>query len=137
MSSDSPEPVFPPHFWNRALRILGAVLIVLAIARTRNDYHVVELYASPDASEIWAAIERLRLFHGGRMLILLTVVFGWRWSVWLTVVAYLIVYVPNPWLTGSIVNSFGSMVVLTFIVLIMLTVQRQFLMPWRKLPDQS
>lgn len=135
MPPDSSEPVFPPLFWNRTLRVLGAVLIVLAIARTRRDYYVVELYAPPDAVEIWQAIERLRIFHIGRILILLPLVFGWRWSVWLAIFAYLIVYIPNPWVTGSIVNSFGSMTFLTIIVVITLTSQRQFLTPWRKFPD--
>lgn len=137
MSSESVEPIFSPLFWNRTLRALGALLIILAIVRTRYDFHVVGLYAPPNAQELWDGMERLRLFHIGRILILLTLVLGWRWSVWLTVVAYLAVYIPNPWITGSIVNTFGSMVFLSLIVLITLTSQRQFLLPWRNLSIQS
>ena len=131
MSTDSNEPIFPPAFWLWTLRALALVLIMLEISKTQTDYRVVEMYAPPDAQEIWDAIGRFRILHIVRIAILALMAIGWRWSFWLAVISYLIVYLPNPWVTGTLVNGYASIFLLFLAGLIACYSQKQFWMPWK------
>ncbi len=132
MSTNPIKAMHPPVWPRWALRCFAVALILLELSAIQSNYRVVEMYAPPDAQNIWDEIARLRIFHLVRIGILFTLVIGFRWSIWLILLAYLTVYIPNPWISATLVNGFLSMSFLVLITLLTIFPERQFLFPWRK-----
>ncbi len=107
------------------------LLVFYEVAGIWQTYRVIELYAPPDATALFAAADRLVVAHGIRILVIATLIIGWRWSLWLTVATYVLVYVPNPWITARTINPDFWPVLLLPLFVVAIAADRRLLWPWR------
>ena len=107
-------------------------LVFTEFAGIWQNQRVLELYIPPDATVLIDAAHRLMAAHAIRILVILSLLTGWRWSLWLTVASYVIVYVPNPWVTADLVNPNYWPVLLLPLFIVAIAADRRLLMPWRK-----
>ena len=106
------------------------LLVLIEISGIWKTYHVIELYAPPGATALHAVADRLAVVHVLRILVIATLLTGWRWSLWATVATYLIVYLPNPWVAANLVNANFWPLFLLPLLIVALAADRQLLIPW-------
>ncbi len=97
-----------------------------------QNRRVLDLYIPSHATVMVDAANRLMVAHVIRILVILSLLTGWRWSLWLTVSTYVIVYVPNPWIHAHLANPNYWPILLLPLILVALVADRQLLMPWRE-----
>jgi len=47
----------------------------------------------------------MAIARGVRIALIATLLVGWCWSPWVIVLSILAVYIPNPWISGDLMNS--------------------------------
>ncbi len=107
------------------------LLITFEVAGIWQNHGVLETYVPSEATAIIAAAHRLMVAHVIRILIIATLFTVWRWSLYLTVAAYVIVYLPNPWVAAHLVNPNFWPVLLLPLFVVALVADRQLLIPWQ------
>jgi len=110
---------------------LALILIGIEVSQILYHYRIVETYARPDQTEIFAAVDRMAVVHGIRIATIATLIIGWRWSLWATVLAFLSVYIPNPWVSGSFMNPISFALFLVPLFMVAQFFDKRLLFPWR------
>ena len=122
----------PTENWPRwVVGALALALIGLEILQTFANYRVVEAYAPPDATGVFDAVDRLTIAHALRIVLIATLLTGWRWSLWVTGLSFLVVYLPNPWVSGTLMNSIAAALFFLPISMVALWFDKRLLFPWR------
>ena len=116
-----------------ATAALALVLIGIEVSQILYHHRIVETYARPDQTELFAAVDRLAIAHGIRITVIATLMIGWRWSLWATVLAFLAVYIPNPWVPGSFMNTISFALFMIPLFMIAQFFDKRLLFPWRPL----
>lgn len=119
---------------NRPRWVVGAlalVLIGLELSQISTNYRVVEAYAPPHATGILDAVDRLAVAHALRIVLIATLLTGWRWSLWVAGLSFLVVYLPNPWVSGTLMNSISAALFFLPISMVALWFDKRLLFPWR------
>ncbi len=117
-----------------AIVALALVLIGVEASQILDNYRVVETYARPDQTGIFVAVDRLAIAHGIRIAVISTLVFGWRWSLWPTVLAILAAYIPSPWVLGNLMITAWHAFFLIPIFMVASFFDKRLLFPWRSTP---
>ena len=104
----------------------------MEVTGTIMGYKVLHTYSPPEP--IYHAVDRLAILHWIRIGIIATLFFGWRWSLWATVAAYLMVYIPNPWVSGQLPNGNLWSIPILGLVAAASYGDRRLIFPWRAMP---
>ena len=131
MDDDSGVPESPDKAARWAIAIIALILIGIEISQTLYHYRIVETYARSDQTRIFEAVDRMAIAHGIRIALVATLLVSWRWSLWITVLSFLVMYVPNPWVSGEFMNTAGFGVFLIPLILIAHFFDKRLLFPWR------
>ncbi len=114
-----------------AIAALALVLIGFEVFQISYNYRVIESLAPTDSAVNFEFADWLAVAHGVRIALIATLLTGWRWSLWVTALSYLIVYVPNPWISGTLMNSVFSVLILLAVAMIAWFFDKRLLYPWR------
>ena len=111
--------------------MIALILIGIEVSQIQHHNRLVETYASPDQTRILEAVDRMAVAHYLRIAVVATLLFGWRWSLWLTVFSFVIVYVPNPWVSAEFMNSWSFALFLLPLIMVAHFFDKRLLFPWR------
>ena len=131
MGDEEGESESPDKAARWAIAMIALVLIGVEIWQTLYHYRIVETYARSDQTRIFEVVDRMAVAHGIRVALIATLLVSWRWSLWVTVLSVLIVYVPNPWVSGEFMNSAVFVFFLVPLIMIAHFFDKRLLFPWR------
>jgi hypothetical protein len=131
MENETIEPGSNDKAARWALAALALVLIAIEVSQILYNYRVVETYARPDQTGIFAAVDRMAVAHGIRIAVIATLILGWRWSLWAIVFAFLAAYIPNPWVSRSLMNTMSFALFLLPLFMVAQFLDKRLLFPWR------
>ncbi len=111
--------------------ILALILIGIEVSLILRNYEIVHMYARPDQTRLFDAVDHMAVAHGIRIAVISTLILGWRWSLWVSGLSLLAVYIPNPWVSGAIMNSMPLAVFFVPLIVVAGLFDKRLLFPWR------
>ena len=108
-----------------------ALLILVEIVQIQQNYRAIEMFAPNDA-KLQIAVGWLAWAHSARIALISTFFLKWRWALWVAAATYILPYIPNPWVTGTIMNSWASLFIFAPLAFLALRFAPQYVSPWRR-----